>query len=55
MAQSSTGGVQEADMVAGGSGGNESSREAMPVPSDAKKKQQKGKGLRSTGKFWRAS
>ena len=50
-----TGGVQEADMVAGGSGsGNsETCREALPVPPDPKKKQPKGKGIRGSSKFWK--
>ncbi|KAJ8676207.1 hypothetical protein QAD02_011993 [Eretmocerus hayati] len=55
-AQSGPGGIQEADMTAGGSGSgnNESCREALPVPSDAKKKQPKGKGIRGSGKFWKS-
>lgn len=55
-AQAGGGGVQEADMVGGGSvaGGSESGREALSVPSDAKKKSQKGKGLRGSGKFWKS-
>ena len=42
-------------MVAGGSGtsGNESCREALPVPPDAKKKQVKGRGIKGSGKFWK--
>ncbi|XP_044012370.1 COP9 signalosome complex subunit 7a-like [Aphidius gifuensis] len=43
--------VQEAD-VAGGSSG-ELNREAMSVPSESKKKQQKTKGIRGSGKFWK--
>ncbi|KAK0175721.1 hypothetical protein PV327_009450 [Microctonus hyperodae] len=51
LAQAGGGGVQEAD-AAGGSniaGGSESSREAMSVPTDSKKKQQKAKGIRGSG------
>lgn len=36
-----------------GAGGNESGREALSVPPDAKKKQQKVKGIRGSGKFWK--
>ncbi|KAK0166454.1 hypothetical protein PV328_004874 [Microctonus aethiopoides] len=56
LAQAGGGGVQEAD-AAGGSniaGGSESSREAMSAPTDSKKKQQKAKGIRGSGKFWKA-
>ncbi|XP_063990050.1 COP9 signalosome complex subunit 7b [Diachasmimorpha longicaudata] len=42
--------VQEADIAGGSSaGGSESSREALSIPQDSKKKQQKGKGLRGSG------
>ncbi|XP_076678818.1 COP9 signalosome subunit 7 isoform X6 [Andrena cerasifolii] len=46
-AQAGGGGVQEADMAGGssGAGGTESGREALSVPPDPKKKQQKVKGL----------
>ncbi|XP_046413925.1 COP9 signalosome complex subunit 7b isoform X2 [Neodiprion fabricii] len=44
--------VQEADVAGGGiesgSGGSETSREAVPVPPDTKKKQQKPKGIRGS-------
>ncbi|XP_076678814.1 COP9 signalosome subunit 7 isoform X2 [Andrena cerasifolii] len=45
-AQAGGGGVQEADMAGGssGAGGTESGREALSVPPDPKKKQQKVKG-----------
>ncbi|XP_076180622.1 COP9 signalosome subunit 7 isoform X2 [Ptiloglossa arizonensis] len=45
------GGVQEADMAGGssGAGGSESGREALSVPPDPKKKQQKVKGSRGSG------
>ncbi|XP_034950118.1 COP9 signalosome complex subunit 7b [Chelonus insularis] len=51
MAQAGGGGVQEADIAGGSSaaGGSESGREAMSVSSDSKKKQQKAKGIRSSG------
>ena len=51
----SGGSVQEADLVASGSsaGGSESSREALPLPSDSKKKQQKNKDPRGSRKFWK--
>ena len=54
--QAGTSGVQEADMAAGGSGtgGSDSCREALPVPSDPKKKQVKTKSLRAGGKFWKS-
>ncbi|XP_033218581.1 COP9 signalosome complex subunit 7b isoform X2 [Belonocnema kinseyi] len=50
-AQAGGGGVQEADMAGGGTGAgsSESGREALPVPPDAKKKQQKAKGIRGSG------
>lgn len=52
-AQAGGGGVQEADVAGGGAGagagGSESGREALPVPPDAKKKQQKAKGIRGSG------
>ncbi|XP_046737352.1 COP9 signalosome complex subunit 7b isoform X2 [Diprion similis] len=51
-AQAGGGGVQEADVAGGGvgsgAGGSETGREALPVPPDAKKKQQKAKGIRGT-------
>ncbi|KAG7188431.1 hypothetical protein KM043_008077 [Ampulex compressa] len=49
-AQAGGGGVQEADVAGGssGAGGSESGREALPVPPDPKKKQQKVKGIRSS-------
>lgn len=40
-------------MAGGSSGGSESSREALSGPSDAKKKQQKVKGIKGSGKFWK--
>ncbi|XP_043258691.1 COP9 signalosome complex subunit 7 isoform X2 [Colletes gigas] len=45
------GGVQEADMAGGssGTGGSESVREALSVPPDPKKKQQKVKGSKGSG------
>lgn len=52
-AQSGSGGIQEADMAGGSSssvGGGESSREALSVASDSKKKQPKGKSIRTRGK-----
>ncbi|XP_050590982.1 COP9 signalosome complex subunit 7b isoform X2 [Bombus affinis] len=50
-AQAGGGGVQEADMSGGstGSAGSESCREALSTPPDAKKKQQKVKGIKGSG------
>ncbi|XP_058794619.1 COP9 signalosome complex subunit 7b [Phymastichus coffea] len=53
LAVQSGSGVQEADMIAGGSGSGNSEREALPLPLDAKKKQHKGKGIRGSTKFWK--
>lgn len=55
LAQAGGGGVQEADAAGSGTsaGGSESCREALPVPPDPKKKQQKGKNVRGSGKFWK--
>ncbi|XP_012269095.1 COP9 signalosome complex subunit 7b isoform X2 [Athalia rosae] len=51
-AQTGGRGVQEADVAGGvvgaGAGGSESGREALPVPPDPKKKQQKAKGIRGS-------
>ncbi|XP_015605292.1 COP9 signalosome complex subunit 7b isoform X2 [Cephus cinctus] len=51
-AQAGGGGVQEADVVGGGSGagGSESGREALPVLPEIKKKHTKIRGIRVTGK-----
>lgn len=49
-----TGSIQEADMAGGssGAGGSEAGREAMPVLSE-KKKLQKVKCIKVSGKFWK--
>lgn len=54
-AQTGGGGIQEADVAGGSScaGAGESSREAMPALSDPKKKLQKVKGIKVSGKFWK--
>lgn len=54
MAQAGGGGIQEADMAGGssGAGGSEAGREAMPVLSE-KKKLQKVKCIKVSGKFWK--
>ncbi|XP_024870499.1 COP9 signalosome complex subunit 7 isoform X5 [Temnothorax curvispinosus] len=53
-AQAGGGGIQEADMAGGssGAGGSEASREALPVLSE-KKKLQKVKCIKVSGKFWK--
>lgn len=53
--QAGGGGIQEADVAGGssGAGGSESGREAMPVLTDPKKKLQKVKGIKVSGKFWK--
>ncbi|XP_001601465.2 COP9 signalosome complex subunit 7a isoform X1 [Nasonia vitripennis] len=55
VSPSGASGIQEADTVAGnsGTGNSDSCREALPVLPDAKRKQQKGKGIRGGGKFWK--
>lgn len=45
--------VQEADIAGGSSGGADLNREAMSIPLESKKKQQKTKGIRGSGKFWK--
>lgn len=52
---SQSGVVQEADMAGGSSSvSNDMGREAMSIPMDQKKKQQKGKELRGSRKFWKS-
>ncbi|XP_008552438.2 COP9 signalosome complex subunit 7b [Microplitis demolitor] len=54
LAQAGGGGVQEADVAGGSSAaGSESTREAMSLSTDMKKKPQKSKGIRDRSKFWK--
>ncbi|KAH0552754.1 COP9 signalosome complex subunit 7 [Cotesia glomerata] len=54
LAQAGGGGVQEADVAGGSSAaGSESTREAMSISTDLKKKPPKSKGIRDRSKFWK--